>query len=102
MIARTEVALAVARESAFAVDLIGDSPAAMQIRDFSVLLVDVDVEVAKAAAELGAAHRLRALDAIHVATAIQFRPTLTEVVTYDRRMADACRALALPVVSPGA
>jgi predicted nucleic acid-binding protein len=44
---------------------------------------------------------LRSLDAIHLAAAARLAPNI-EVVTYDRRMADAARAIGLPVVSPGA
>ncbi|WP_299167193.1 type II toxin-antitoxin system VapC family toxin [uncultured Arthrobacter sp.] len=43
---------------------------------------------------------LRALDAIHVATALEIRADL--LVTYDRRMVEACQANNLEVVSPGA
>jgi uncharacterized protein len=44
---------------------------------------------------------LRALDAMHVASAQQLGPELTALVTYDRRMADAARDNGLPVVMPG-
>lgn len=42
---------------------------------------------------------LRTLDALHVATALELR--ITTVVTYDQRMAQACRANGLKAVSPG-
>jgi predicted nucleic acid-binding protein len=43
---------------------------------------------------------LRSLDAIHLASARQLGATLKRVVTYDARMADAARALGLPVAAP--
>lgn len=44
---------------------------------------------------------LRSLDAIHVAAALRLR-VQPVVVTYDRRMTDAARALGLEVAAPGA
>jgi predicted nucleic acid-binding protein len=43
---------------------------------------------------------LRSLDAIHLASARQLGATLKRVVTYDARMADAARALGVPVAAP--
>ncbi len=43
---------------------------------------------------------IRTLDAIHLATAIHLLPDLDAFVTYDDRLADAARALGLPVVRP--
>ena len=43
---------------------------------------------------------LRSLDAIHLAAALSFRTDLSEVVTYDERLARAARELGLEVVSP--
>ncbi len=45
---------------------------------------------------------LRSLDAIHLASALELGSDLEAVVTYDDRLADAARALGLPVVAPGA
>ncbi len=42
---------------------------------------------------------LRSLDAIHLATAVLIDADL--VVTYDDRLADACRRNSLAVASPG-
>jgi predicted nucleic acid-binding protein len=42
---------------------------------------------------------LRSLDAIHLATAVLVDADV--VVTYDDRLADACRRNSLPVASPG-
>jgi uncharacterized protein len=44
---------------------------------------------------------VRSLDAIHVATALQLRPDLDAVVTYDHRLASAAEQQGLPVASPG-
>jgi uncharacterized protein len=43
--------------------------------------------------------RLRALDGIHVATALDLRP-IEAFVTYDERQAEATRKAGLPTVSP--
>ena len=43
---------------------------------------------------------LRTLDAIHVATALSIGPDLESFVTYDDRLAEAARAVGLPVVRP--
>ena len=43
---------------------------------------------------------VRTLDAIHLATALSLQPRLEAFVTYDDRLAEAARALGLPVVSP--
>jgi len=44
---------------------------------------------------------LRSLDAIHLATALSVGDPLMEVITYDRRFAEAARANGLTVVQPG-
>ena len=44
---------------------------------------------------------LRSLDALHLATAMELGDDLEAVVTYDRRMADACTSLGLTVLAPG-
>jgi len=64
--------------------------------DFIVL----DDDVLDAAAMLEAP-LLRSLDAIHVASALALGPAAdVEVVTYDRRMADAAEAAGLRTVAP--
>lgn len=101
-IARTEVAIAIARRGGDLEKSIAETDGAMAIRGCTFRLVDVDMDVAKAAAAIGSVSGLRTLDALHVATAALFRPRLTEVVTYDKRMIAACTALDLPTASPGA
>ena len=51
----------------------------------NVLVIDVDIDIARRAAELRARHGLRSADAIHLATAIEARAG--QFVTTDRRLA---------------
>ncbi|WP_316742372.1 PIN domain-containing protein [Streptomyces sp. MK7] len=44
---------------------------------------------------------LRALDALHVASALSLERELVALVTYDRRMLDAARKEGLPAHAPG-
>ena len=44
--------------------------------------------------------RLRTLDALHLATALSVRSELAELVTYDRRLAEAAAAAGLDVAAP--
>jgi uncharacterized protein len=44
---------------------------------------------------------LRALDALHLATAEMLGPAVTEFITYDRRLAKAVADAGLPLVMPG-
>ena len=43
---------------------------------------------------------VRSLDAVHLATAMHRRSTLTSFVTYDNRLLDAARTADLPVSAP--
>lgn len=43
---------------------------------------------------------IRSLDAIHLATALSIRPSLTSFVTYDKRLLEAATAARLPTDSP--
>lgn len=45
--------------------------------------------------------RIRALDAIHVATALSVSDYLTVLVSYDRRMLSIAKEQGIPVASPG-
>lgn len=53
----------------------------------------------RAAASLGPA-RLRSLDALHLATALEMGADLQALVTYDARMAEGAATASIPVVSP--
>lgn len=44
---------------------------------------------------------LRTLDALHLATAAMLGSTLTQFITYDKRLAQAALIEGLPVVTPG-
>ncbi len=46
--------------------------------------------------------RLRTLDAIHLATALDLGDSLDAILTYDKLLAEAARAAGLLVASPGA
>ena len=63
-------------------------------------MFEVDRTIAALAAALEPPHKLRTLDAIHLATALALRSELDAFVTYDDRLAEAARALGLPVVRP--
>ena len=64
-----------------------------------VEVIEVNEAIARVAAMLQPPV-LRTLDAIHLATALALVPDLDAFVTYDDRLADAARALGLPVVRP--
>jgi predicted nucleic acid-binding protein len=63
-----------------------------------VEVYELDDSIAGAAAVLPPP--LRTLDAIHLATAMALGPELDAFVTYDDRLAEAARAIGLPVVRP--
>lgn len=60
---------------------------------------ELDARVAERAAAV-VPTLLRALDAIHLATALEISNGLGAFVTYDDRLAEAARAVGLPVVRP--
>jgi uncharacterized protein len=66
----------------------------------AVYLLDITTPILDAAAALEPP-LLRALDAIHVATAVSIGDPDLEVITYDDRCAAAARANGLAVVAPG-
>ena len=67
------------------------------IRDVEVLELNPAITIV--AAQLKPVG-LRTLDAIHVASALALGSELEAFVTYDDRMAEAARAIGLPVVQP--
>lgn len=64
-----------------------------------VEVFELDARVADRAAAVGPT-LLRALDAIHLATALELGDGLGAFITYDERLAEAARAVGLPVVRP--
>jgi predicted nucleic acid-binding protein len=62
-------------------------------------LIDLDPELARSAAATGGPG-LRALDAIHVASALRVATDIEAFVTYDARQAAAAHAVGLRVVTP--
>ena len=58
-------------------------------------------EVVRARAAALDPPELRALDAIHLATALEVRAELQALVTYDARLASAATAVGLQVLAPG-
>lgn len=65
----------------------------------SVVVMELDQRVTDRAATVGPTLR-RALDAIHLATALELGEGIGAFVTYDDRLAAAARELGLPVVRP--
>lgn len=72
---------------------------ALQLLLTSVEVIEFDERLAERAASVGPI-LLRALGAIHLATALAFGSELEAFVTYDDRLAEAARAAGLPVVRP--
>lgn len=65
-----------------------------------VTILEFDADVASMASTTGGAG-LRALDAIHVATALLVGAELAAFITYDTRQSEAARAAGLHVIAPG-
>lgn len=63
--------------------------------------VELDADLARIAGATGGSG-LRALDAIHVASALRLGPEVEAFVTYDLRQATAASAAGLRVDAPGA
>ena len=92
ILATVEVPRAVARVAPEAAAAVAAVIARLNILAF-------DGRVAARAATLSPAS-LRTLDAIHLATALEFGDELTAFVSYDERLSAAARNLGLPVVAP--
>lgn len=65
----------------------------------SIEVVELDRTIANRAAAVGPDY-LRALDAIHLATALELGDDVAWFVTYDDRLAGAARAAGLEVIRP--
>lgn len=77
----------------------GNAPRIAASRLETIALLDVTPAIRKQAQRLGPAE-LRALDAIHLATAASVSDQIGAVLTYDTRLADAARAVGLDVQAP--
>lgn len=62
-------------------------------------LIRVNDRVLNTAGSLQPPH-VRSLDAIHLATACELGPDLTQMISYDERMIEAARGLGLKTASP--
>lgn len=65
----------------------------------SLILLKLSTSVCERAAILEPV-ALRSLDALHLAAALELGDELKGVVTYDRRLGDAARALGIPAIAP--
>lgn len=95
-ISTVEVARAVGRKGG---DSVAPGRSAVREAFTSVALAELDAGIANRAADLRPS-TLRALDAIHLATALTLGDEVPAFVTYDRRLADAARTAGLEVVAP--
>jgi predicted nucleic acid-binding protein len=95
-VSTVEVARAIARKDGMG---IARGRAAVAEAFTSVGVVELDAPIASRAAEAEPS-TLRALDAIHLATALGLGDELDAFVTYDGRLADAARDAGLEVVAP--
>ncbi|MFH9983805.1 type II toxin-antitoxin system VapC family toxin [Streptomyces sp. NPDC017179] len=86
-------------ETVRTLDLMGHFPKAMEDLDARITEILLTREVRDGAALL--VGRLRALDAVHVASAMSLRDDLTALVTYDRRMLETARTEGLAAHAPG-
>jgi predicted nucleic acid-binding protein len=73
------------------------SDAESLLKDYARL--PIKSSIPRAAALPGA--YLRSLDALHLASAQMLGDTLTQFITYDKRLAQAAEDAGLPVVAPG-
>ena len=95
-ISTVEVARAIGRKESPSVE-----PGRSALREAftAVALAELDAGIANRAADLGPP-TLRALDAIHLATALVLGDELAAFVTYDGRLSEAAREAGLEVVAP--
>lgn len=98
----TEVGIALARLNEKSAERATATRGWIMLPGLAVMTVPLTAALSQSAANIGARLRLRALDAIHVASADAARETLSQVVTYDKAMVAACERLGLRVASPGA
>lgn len=95
LVSRVEVPRAVRRRTADAV--LPDRHTESILEGLAYL--DIDLALTAEATRLDPPE-LRSLDAIHLASALSLGADLGAIATYDARLADAARSLAITVVSP--
>lgn len=91
-LARTELLRAVRRVA-------GDRVVQARAVLDSVTLISVRTATFESAGQLDPA-RLRTLDALHIASALELGDDLSGIVAYDERLADAARSHGIAVVAP--
>lgn len=64
-------------------------------------MLQVDYAVLTAAENLPAFIKLRALDSIHMATALSMKSEIEGIITYDKEMVSAAVALGFKTLTPG-
>ena len=64
-------------------------------------MLQVDYAVLSGAENLPAFIKLRALDSIHMATALSMKSEIEGIITYDKEMVTAAVALGFKTLSPG-
>ena len=69
-----------------------DAHAEVEVVWRSLFAVDIDANLVRAAGDLADRHRLRAADAIHLASAIRIREPETAFVAFDARLREAAAA----------
>lgn len=76
-----------------------DAPEPLERILRGVISLELDEAIRRAASSMPPT-TLRTLDAIHLASASALRGELDAFVTFDDRLADAARAIGLPVIRP--
>lgn len=99
IITEVELPRAVARARAERPDAVADGSLVLRGILASSAVVLLSEEIAAEARQV-APVEVRALDAIHIASAVSLRPELAGVATYDRRMQDALGELGVKVIAP--
>jgi predicted nucleic acid-binding protein len=64
-------------------------------------MIPIDYAVLSGAENLPAFIKLRALDSIHMATAVSMKSDIDGIITYDKEMLTAAIALGFKTISPG-
>ena len=86
-------------ETVRTLDSIGDFPAAAKELTLRVTEIPLGADVRALAVHVP--HRLRTLDAVHVASAQFLGNALDVLISYDKRMLEVAEAVGLPVAAPG-